>query len=846
MHPPSSSLPASVLVALALASSGCSPGEEAVLVGAIDEPFEELEEEVIENSAAGVENASMLPEAPFVQVSGFNDAIGLGGGAGGSGSRRDPLERRRKARAQQQLPPARTLLSDPEELFEEAVALDAPLERDGILAERRAAIDPAALAELRAAYGRQGSGAAADSLLELVQLDGSADPLVVPRTEMQARIDNLRQLDELEDDDGGGPFGGYAEAATSQEVLLERSTLWLVEDPIFQEVEGERMAVAGLDPQSWLELLKQLDYLPADYDGDFDDPDARIARFRALESTVKQRRLDEALSQCRLRPGETLEAFYYRNWGTRPFQDASKDAASTFSADVDTGSYTLARRLLNDGYLPAREQIRVEEFVNYFDAGLPDPGLGILGDANFALDAELAPSPFGPASEMTWLLRVGAKARPVDNSQRSPLNLTFVVDNSGSMGKGDRLRIVQGALRMLVEQLDGRDSIALIGFAQEATTLLELTPANHKASILAAIDALVAQGGTNVESGIVSGFEAAAGSFDTQCVNRVVLLSDGVGNIGETDQERLLELVAKHQSKGIYLNTMGVGLSNYHDEFLEQLADRGQGLYNYFDSAVEARKAIVGNFTRAFEPVARDVKLQVTFDPERVGRYRLLGYENRAIADRDFTNAEVDAAELNSGHEVVALYELQDVRMNEQAPLGTFRLRYKPPYEDREQLGAEADLESELALELDSGLAQYTWRNASLGLQRSTLAAQAAEVLRRSGHARGDSLLTLVTEALRVAGEAEDPDFLEFAGILRRRQPQLEALITPPSEAQELLDRLKFANYELELERTADGTPDPELIAAKEAAIESIEAELRSLVGVLPTSLEASVQATED
>ena len=603
---------------------------------------------------------------------------------------------------------------------------------------------------------------------------------------------------------------------------------------VFLQLERERMQAAGLDSTGWVQLLKQFEYLPQDFEGAFDDPETQAARFRLLEPVLREQRLNELLLDVQRRPGETLDRFYYRHWGTRPFQATADDPQSTFSADVDTASYALARKMLTQGVFPTRDQIRVEEFVNYFDAGLPAPGSGdpgLSGDANFALSAELAPAPFGPSDEPTWLLRVGAKAREVDQSQRSPLNLTFVVDTSGSMDMENRKELVKGALRLLVNQLDGRDTISIVRFSTDATTLIEPTPANQRGRILAAIDLLSANGGTNVEAGLLHGYNVAATAFDQAKVNRVVFLSDGVGNIGETDQERILAQATDQRGLGIYLNTIGVGLENHNDVFLEQLADNGDGLCNYVGDAIEARKALVENFTGAFEPVARDVKLQVTFDPARVGKYRLLGYENRAIADRDFANSKVDAAELNAGHEVVALYELQGVQFDGEAPLGTFKLRYKAPFGDEQHMDElERDAETELGLTLSGALSQFDWRTASLGYQRGALAAQVAEVLRRSGHAKGDDFDGMVADIKRVADASTDADFREFAGLIERNQAAIAALAPEPSEAQDLLDQLKYAQYELELERSAEGEPDAAKIAAKEAVVQALEQKLRDLV----------------
>ncbi|HKX46329.1 MAG TPA: von Willebrand factor type A domain-containing protein, partial [Planctomycetota bacterium] len=400
---------------------------------------------------------------------------------------------------------------------------------------------------------------------------------------------------------------------------------------------------------------------------------------------------ERLLGTCLRRPGESLRDMFFRHWGTRPFTPTSEDALSTFAVDVDTASYALARAMLNAGHLPAREQVRVEEFVNYFDAELAPPTAG-----TFALTTELGPSLFRPQGSQHWLLRVGVKGREVAEHERRAVALTFVVDVSGSMNQGGRLQLVQNALRQLLAKLEPADSVAIVKFSNAAELVLPRTSAGQRGVLEAAVAGLASGGGTNVEGGLVLGFDEASRSFDPEAGNRVVLLSDGVGNIGATTQEQILARVAGERAKGIYLNTVGVGLGNHNDAFLEQLANRGDGLCNYVDGPLEAKRALVDNFLGAFETIARDVKLQVEFDPQQVGSWRLLGYENRALADREFRQDAVDAGEVGSGHAVVALYELADVRFGE-GDLATVRVRFKAPFDGSTPEGATAETAAEVA-----------------------------------------------------------------------------------------------------------------------------------------------------
>jgi len=502
--------------------------------------------------------------------------------------------------------------------------------------------------------------------------------------------------------------------------------------------------------------------LAAGVEVDVQDDD-RITRMTADQLELYSRtRADEILSSCRRLPNERPADMFFRFWGDNPFELAQLDHLSTFSVDVDTASYALARRYLTDGHLPSKAQIRTEEFVNYFRPDVAPPTEG-----DFRIATELAPSRFGngaDAPSQRWMLRVGIRGREVAQEERKPLALTFVVDTSGSMKQENRLELVKHSLRLLVAQLDGQDSIAIVGFDKSASLVLPMTSAANRGIIEAALYGLTADGGTNAEAGLKLGYEVAAASLTSQAHNRVVLLSDGVANIGQTDQNRLNADVSSHRSSGIFLNTIGVGMGNHNDAFLEQLADKGDGLCNYVDSPAEARRALVENFTGAFEPIARDVKIQVGFDPSQVYRYRLLGYENRAIADADFRNDAVDAGEVGAGHQVVALYELETTGVQSSEPMVTVHLRWKPP------TGAGRDPLEDAATEVSHSLAfdeAKAWEGTSLGYRRSALVAQFAEILRRSVHARGDSLDELLRETVKLAEQDRDPDLVEFLTLLQ-------------------------------------------------------------------------------
>lgn len=549
---------------------------------------------------------------------------------------------------------------------------------------------------------------------------------------------------------------------------------------------------------------------------------------------IAKARADIVLQSCRRRPNERPSMMFYRFYGDNAFELAHLDALSTFGADVDTASYTLARRYLVDGVLPEKAQIRTEEFVNYFRPDLAPPPAD--STVPFAVHTELSDSRFGTdrwaqsgeGATQRQMLRVGIRGKEVAREERRPLQLTFVVDTSGSMQQENRMELVKHALRLLVTELDARDSIAIVAFSNEARQVLPMTSAANRGLIESAIHGLTPNGGTNAEAGLMMGYETASLTLAPGNHSRVVLLSDGVANIGQTDQDRVNDSVKRQRDRGIYLNTVGVGMGNHNDVFLEQLANKGDGLCNYVDDEREARRALVENFTGAFETIARDLKVQVEFDPSQVYRYRLLGYENRAIADADFRNDKVDAGEIGAGHQVVALYELELTGNASEAPMATVRVRWKAP------TGAGRDpLEDTAAGEIAHPVGASTrtaWEGASAGFRRDACIAQFAEILRRSVHARGDSLDELIAEASKLDAELRDADVTEFVVMLRRSRElilQHAPQHTDLSDCVDALRRNRILRAQLEEVRR---DRNDELLRELETQNAQLETRIRDLI----------------
>jgi Ca-activated chloride channel family protein len=415
--------------------------------------------------------------------------------------------------------------------------------------------------------------------------------------------------------------------------------------------------------------------------------------------------------------GETGETVL-QHYGVNPTVDTAAEPISTFAADVDTGSYTLARAYLERGELPPEAAVRVEEFVNAFDYGYRAPDREA-----FAVQVEAFPSPYRKGYHV---LHVGIKGREVKAEARKSANLVFVIDVSGSMSAENRLPMAKRAMSMLTDQLRADDSVAIVVYGDNARTVLPPTPASEKERIHAALHGLVSEGSTNVQAGLELGYTVALRAFKANGTNRIILCSDGVANNGITTADGIFAKVKGKASEGITLTTVGFGMGSYNDVLMERLADMGDGHYAYVDKLDEAKRIFVEQLTGTLEVIAKDVKLQLEFNPEAVERYRLLGFENRALRKEDFANDRVDAGELGAGHAVTAVYEM---KLKSRAPkfFATFRARYKQP-----RGGESALVEKALPTEVIRDTV-----NASSGPTRlSLVAAGFAEKLRGSYWAR--------------------------------------------------------------------------------------------------------------
>jgi Ca-activated chloride channel family protein len=408
----------------------------------------------------------------------------------------------------------------------------------------------------------------------------------------------------------------------------------------------------------------------------------------------------------------------YGHFKDNPVRQVATDPVSTFSIDVDTGSYANLRRILNEGRLPPRDAVRTEELINYFSYADPAPA---SRSEPFRVSTEMGPTPW---NHDTHLLRVGLKAWQPEAHELPPANLVFLVDVSGSMRHSAKLPLLKRALSLLAARLDADDRVTIVSYAGASGLVLDTTPGDKKATIEAALMQLEAGGSTNGGAGIRLAYAKAREAFRPHGINRVILATDGDFNVGTVNHDALLDLVGEQRKSGIQLTTLGFGSGNYNDHLMEQLADHGDGNHAYIDTLLEAQKALVDQLGSTLYTVARDVKIQIEFNPAIVAEYRLVGYENRQLRREDFNNDKVDAGDIGAGHSVTALYEItlhgsdarriDSLRYASQAPrtgdrdeVAFLRLRYKRPDEQHSRLIEEPLRAEDIQPRLDATTDDY-------------------------------------------------------------------------------------------------------------------------------------------
>ncbi len=437
-----------------------------------------------------------------------------------------------------------------------------------------------------------------------------------------------------------------------------------------------------------------------------------------------------------------------------PELDTAKQTLSTFALDVDTASYTVARKyLMEHGQLPPAEAIRVEEFLNFFRYDDEPPTNG----PTFAIRLETAPSPFAADRH---LLRIGIKAKEIPAKERKAMMLTMVVDVSGSMQEDGRLELVKKALHFLIDKLHDNDKVGVALFSSHARKVLDYTRVKQKEDIYAVIDALRPEQSTNTEAGLKLGYEMAASVYDPEYTNRVFLCTDGVANVGEVRPTQIAQNLKRDLGKKeVFLTCIGVGAKNFNDMFLEKLADNADGNYAYVDTLAAAKSMMSEKILSNLEVVAKDAKVQTEFDPNTVASFRLVGYENRAMANEDFRNDTKDAGEVGAGHHVTAIYEIA-LKPGTKGRVVTVRIRYKEPITNEAIEAEQAIGTPQVIMNLKDASASFHLASAVMGL---------AEILRDSPRAK-DISMAAVLEHAQAAATAMDktPEVQELVKMIEK------------------------------------------------------------------------------
>ena len=472
---------------------------------------------------------------------------------------------------------------------------------------------------------------------------------------------------------------------------------------------------------------------------------------------------------------ERMKGERYAEIDENPFLETARAPLSTFSIDVDTASYANVRRYLNDGMLPPADAVRIEELINYFEYDYPQP----IGGAPFSVNTEAAACPWNQKHK---IVQIGLQGKKIALDNVPPSNLVFLIDVSGSMNEPRKLPLLKDALRILVNQLSNKDRVSIVVYAGSSGMVLPSTQADNKGEILNALENLQAGGSTNGGQGIQLAYRVAQENFIRDGNNRVILATDGDFNVGLSGDDELARFIEGKRQSGVYLSVLGFGSGNLNDSMMEKLADKGNGNYSYIDSQEEARKALGQQIAGTLYTIAKDVKIQVEFNPAKVAGYRLIGYENRLLAARDFNDDRKDAGEIGAGHSVTALYEIVpageriendgiELKYSKTEPastdfsneLMTVKLRYKEPNETESKLLTTGLLDRNTSIESASDNLRFASAVAEFGL-----------LLRDSrykGNASFSGTQSLANSALGSDLKSYRSDFLNLigkAGALKR------------------------------------------------------------------------------
>lgn len=455
------------------------------------------------------------------------------------------------------------------------------------------------------------------------------------------------------------------------------------------------------------------------------------------------------------------------------FVKATDHPLSTFSIDVDDAAYSNVRRFFNSDMMPPPGAVRIEEMINYFKYDYPQP----LNNDPFTVSSEVSQCPWNQEHK---LVHIGLQGKTIPEEKLPPSNLVFLIDVSGSMDSDDKLPLLQQSMKLLVERLRGEDRVAIVVYAGSAGLVLPSTAGSEKKKILKAIDNLEAGGSTAGGEGILLAYETARKNFITEGNNRIILATDGDFNVGVSSDDQLLKLIEKERESGVYLSVLGFGTGNYQDNKMQMLADNGNGNHSYIDNINEARKVLVREFGSTLFTIAKDVKIQIEFNPANVQAYRLIGYENRMLAAEDFNNDKKDAGEIGSGHTVTALYEViphgartsftknidplkyqvvQNKEFANKSDLLTIKIRYKSPGENKSNVTSKSVPHEGMSIDQTSDNFRFSAAVAEFGL-----------LLRNSAFKQNASYEQVKQLANSARGNDSDGDRKEFLTLVKKAE----------------------------------------------------------------------------
>jgi Ca-activated chloride channel homolog len=623
---------------------------------------------------------------------------------------------------------------------------------------------------------------------EIASLDSNQSPQnstkpETPRLKISSE-DGIYELSPFEIQESES--SGYAASSTlagtriTTELRGVGGTIEIARDEFMEDTgAGDTPILFGLGAKS----------APADTRANFTEPKRASAEVASNRDLIKDQIAVPVPSAVSIPVKPTKQEPWSREAYDRIVENAFKNPKdhplSTFSIDVDTASYANVRRYLNNNQLPPPDAVRIEEMINYFSYDYTGPA----DETPFAVHVDSATTPW---NENHRLVRIGLQGDKVDLSERPDANLVFLIDVSGSMSDQNKLPLVQRSLNLLVDQMEARDRIAVVVYAGASGLALPSTTANNKETIQHAISNLSSGGSTNGGAGIELAYATAQKHFVKDGINRVILCTDGDFNVGTTDRGSLTRMIEEKAKSGVFFSVLGFGMGNYQDAAMEELSNKGNGNYGYVDSFKEARKVFVDDMLGTLYTIAKDVKIQVEFNPAYVGSYRLIGYENRMLAKEDFNDDKKDAGEIGAGHRVTALYEIVPVDLKESSPptvdplkyqaatkpvaksteLLTVKLRYKQPDADASQLIERPFIDpgSELA-------------NASDDFRFATAVASFGMLLRHSEHSGSMTLNDVLTLANKAKGNDTGglrSEFIELVEKAIQLTPKKEVVPANP------------------------------------------------------------------